>query len=62
MRCALNEFRQLKNDQRAGRISVTLHPENVPENGDCGSVIFWTRDGYVTLQEGIRVFTIDGNN
>lgn len=40
-------------------ITVTIHPEDVLEDGDCRSFIDKTRDGYFTLQERIRVDIID---
>lgn len=62
MRCTIKAFRQFENYQHVRWITVSLHPEDVPMDGYCGSVIVSTRDGSVTLQDGIRVVIIDGNH
>lgn len=48
--CTLKAFRQFGNDQSVGRITVTLHLEDVSEDGYCVIVIVDTRDGSFTIQ------------
>lgn len=60
IRRTLNVFRLLGNYQRIGLITVTLYPEDVPEDGNYVNVIVSTPDGHVMIQDGILEVIIDG--
>lgn len=61
--CKLTAFRQYVYDQHFGIITVTIHPFDVPENGNAGNLIFRPPDenGVLRLKEVIRVIIIDGH-
>lgn len=62
MRCTLHDFREIGNDHRVRRISLTFHPEDVPDDEDGRNVLLATRDGHVTLQDGIPILIVEGHH
>lgn len=62
MQCTKDQLSFIGTDERVGRITVTLHTDDIPENGDSGSVLNTTDDGQVTIAAGVRVVIIDGHH
>lgn len=58
----MNQLRLTGIDERVGRITVTVPPDEVPENGEFISVFQTTPHGEMFLRQGVRVVIVDSHH
>ena len=56
-----NAIRQCGHDERVGRMTVTIHPDDVPAGTTARTLMERGEDGVLQLLDGIRAFIIDGH-
>lgn len=49
-------------DERVGRITVTIHPDHVPEDGICANLLQERNNGTFGLPRGVQVIIVDGHH